>query len=441
MRTLNRPMFNMGGPIKQGIMHGIREPYRYGNRVGFDNGGWAKYFQNIFQKSKPVVKQLVSSKFKKIKPIVGGINQQRWLEHLNKTIPKVKQTVSGITTSPAAKSFVQNLKDFKPPTWVTKYPMKGINKYKQMFKAQPKATAVGTALTGGALTSDPALETYKNIGPISKWVAEAALPGWAERKLLPWKKDADPITSAPLPPGGGETALGTKEAFYKKPSPVDKLLAGAGNEEFALAERNKRVQKYLDLMGYKSAKKTAIADALIDASKIVGDRGTLDLKNIGRELINPVIQATSKRLDKPGQIREAVGLMMTKADLEKEMYDAKPGTVLKNVQDMIKSGIPKEEAWAIATKGSKGVLADLQGALATGKMSEADWPAFVRATGAEHGEEVTVITAQDIKENPDKYKGFKDKDIMEIVAGSPDGIYVIAGETVRIIGGQATQIK
>ena len=30
MRTLNRPMFNMGGPIKQGIMHGIREPYRGG---------------------------------------------------------------------------------------------------------------------------------------------------------------------------------------------------------------------------------------------------------------------------------------------------------------------------------------------------------------------------------------------------------------------------
>ena len=30
MKTLSRPMFNMGGPIKQGIMHGIREPYRGG---------------------------------------------------------------------------------------------------------------------------------------------------------------------------------------------------------------------------------------------------------------------------------------------------------------------------------------------------------------------------------------------------------------------------
>jgi len=33
MRTLTRPMFNMGGPIKQGIMNGIREPYAGGSRV------------------------------------------------------------------------------------------------------------------------------------------------------------------------------------------------------------------------------------------------------------------------------------------------------------------------------------------------------------------------------------------------------------------------
>ena len=33
MRTLTRPMFNMGGPIKQGVMHGIREPYAHGTRA------------------------------------------------------------------------------------------------------------------------------------------------------------------------------------------------------------------------------------------------------------------------------------------------------------------------------------------------------------------------------------------------------------------------
>ena len=28
MKTLNRPMFRMGGPIKEGIMDGIEEPRR-----------------------------------------------------------------------------------------------------------------------------------------------------------------------------------------------------------------------------------------------------------------------------------------------------------------------------------------------------------------------------------------------------------------------------
>ena len=39
MRTLSRPMFNMGGPIKQGIMHGIREPHNSGGRIGLNIGG------------------------------------------------------------------------------------------------------------------------------------------------------------------------------------------------------------------------------------------------------------------------------------------------------------------------------------------------------------------------------------------------------------------
>ena len=33
MRTFTRPMFNMGGPIKQGVMHGIREPKRDGGKM------------------------------------------------------------------------------------------------------------------------------------------------------------------------------------------------------------------------------------------------------------------------------------------------------------------------------------------------------------------------------------------------------------------------
>ena len=93
-------------------------------------------------------------------------------------------------------------------------------------------------------------------------------------------------------------------------------------KKLAKDAQNKRLKSYLDMMGYDSAKKTAMSDALIDASALVQDAtteaGSLKQADWGN-LINKTIQATSKRLDKPEQIREAVGLMMTKADIEKDM--------------------------------------------------------------------------------------------------------------------------
>ena len=67
--------------------------------------------------------------------------------------------------------------------------------------------------------------------------------------------------------------------------------------------------------------KNAAYDALIDAGRMVSERGTLDPKNIGRELIDPIVATTSQRFDKPEQIREAVGLMQVKADIAKQMED------------------------------------------------------------------------------------------------------------------------
>ena len=92
----------------------------------------------------------------------------------------------------------------------------------------------------------------------------------------------------------------------------------------AKEQQNERLKKYLDMMGYDSAKKTAMSDALIDASALVQDATTEagSIKNADwGKLINKMIQTTSKRLDKPEQIREAVGLMATKAAIQKDLED------------------------------------------------------------------------------------------------------------------------
>jgi hypothetical protein len=116
------------------------------------------------------------------------------------------------------------------------------------------------------------------------------------------------------PPGGGDPGM-----TYTKP-PVTKSPEELAAE--AKAARTKKLNKYLDTMGYDKAKKSAMGDALIDASAIVQagteEGGSLKHADWGK-MINQAIQTTSKRLDKPEQIREAIGLMMTKADIQKDM--------------------------------------------------------------------------------------------------------------------------
>ena len=84
------------------------------------------------------------------------------------------------------------------------------------------------------------------------------------------RRDNDAPTPGTGVPGGGDPGM-----TYTSPEKEIKVLSDAERKAFANKQREERVQKYLDMMGYDRSKKMAIADALIDASKIVGDRGTL----------------------------------------------------------------------------------------------------------------------------------------------------------------------
>ena len=156
-------------------------------------------------------------------------------------------------------------------------------------KALPYATTGGLILSGGMwLWPDG---TPANENEINQHLSK--VPG---------------LTSKSKKPGRGDEGM-----YWEDPA---RLAAEAK------AARTAKLEKYLDTMGYDKAKKTAMGDALIDASAIVQDAtteaGSLKKADWGK-MINKAIQTTSKRLDKPEQIREAVGLMMTKADIEKDM--------------------------------------------------------------------------------------------------------------------------
>ena len=58
MRPLNRPMFRYGGPIKEGVMSGIKErvPYQKGGSYIKNLTGAIANFYNPKKKAKPIQK-------------------------------------------------------------------------------------------------------------------------------------------------------------------------------------------------------------------------------------------------------------------------------------------------------------------------------------------------------------------------------------------------
>lgn len=414
MRTLTRPMFNMGGPIKQGIMHGIREPYKHGQRVMPTSDGSRPGYAGPLVLAAPAAwtaaraagMRLVPKALRGIKSLFG------------KTVPK-QAPFSKVTP---------------------KTTMVGDDIYKTtMTRGGPGPTKnifQTTEFQGNPMTRYLAGSPE---GKVAKWVWDGK--GWVAKAVaMPFKS---PLTAGYLIYEGGkwlrkdgsEATDGEIAAFTKgPPGGGDPNMKGSGagglggtgdtatnRADFAKSQRDARVQKYMDMMGYDRSKKTALADALIDASKIVSDRGTLDRENITGELINPIIQAASKRLDKPEQIREAVGLMMTKAGLEKEMYEAKS----KLTDELTKKKIQFEDAKLAKDSlfGDVAEIAKKEGSFPTGE----NLAMFARNRGIS----ITgIVAAKDIANWKKENKGKTDIDYITAVATRAEnpaapGTYVV----------------
>jgi hypothetical protein len=390
MRTLTRPMFNMGGPIKQGVMHGIREPYKHGTRAALVGN--------------PVY------------PKTGGREHHMAVKVLQYGIPRVLPHIK--RAGSAFKNIFRGTPTGQVPGWS---PLTTGQKIKSWFGSAPAGKYLagspeGRLLSGGAGWAGAA---GKKIGSVLKGAAKSPLTvgagawygvPWAGKKLFGGDDDAPDAVTGVMKPGGYPEGTGTGTGTGK-----GKELTDAQRKAFANKQRNERVQKYMDMMGYDRSKKTAIADALIDASKLVSDRGTLDRKNITGELINPAIQALSKRLDKPEQIREAVGLMATKAEIEKD---------LSKERDALKTELTKLqiEGAKESLEASRSFEGGLQAFLATrkGGIKKEELEQISRLLADKHGE------------------SFIKTDEETVV--SDDGIYMIGDGIFRVTDGVEKQI-
>jgi len=395
MRTLTRPMFNMGGPIKEGVMNGIREPYAGGTRAAlvgnpvYPKTGGREHHVAPLALAAPVAWTAARAAAMRLAPrIAGGLRSI-----FGKTTPASVTRGTHRVSSWGNYSPVTMAPSKFTPNWLGRDPIvQGLNWGRK---------SIFNPTTGGLAAK--ALRVATAPSTIIGGVVWYLWPDGSKRKTPP----PTPGTGVP---GGGDPGM-----TYTEPGKEVKVLSDDERKAFANKQRSERVQKYLDMMGYDRSKKTAIADALIDASKIVGERGTLDPKNITQELINPIIQATSKRLDKPGQIREAVGLMATKAEIEKDLSKEKDALKTTLTELQIEGARETLKASRSFEGGLKAFLATRKGGIKKDELEQ-----ISRLLADEHGE-TFIKTDEDT-----------------VVSG--DGIYMIGDGIYRVTDGVEKQI-
>ena len=320
MKTLNRPMFRYGGPIKEGVMSGIREPKK--------NGGLSKQFNTGLVGDERYPKTSGREHhFAFLAP--AAMAAARFLP----------AAYRGFKAARAYKPISQNLgiagrlKDIFKPSAGLGAPMAPLGA-SQGFRVGSfiRSNPLSVMLPGGAFALETGTKAAKGIAEMTP----GALKSYANA-IIPF---ADPFTidkekvniDIDKDPNLGKT---TKELGESKSTGKD----SDGAPIVQLTDKEKRaqqIQKYRDIMDIKGMNKGAAYDSLIAASQAVNEAGG-DLKGSIRDgsLINQIIQSTSKAFDKPAKTKDAIDTLILKAEIEKDINKDKNRLDTEYKQSMI----------------------------------------------------------------------------------------------------------
>ena len=433
MKPLNRPMFRYGGPIKEGVMSGIREPKK--------NGGLSKQFNTGLVGDERYPKTdgrehhfafLAPAAFTALRFAARPFGQ-----FVAKQVAKKGVTGSGniirsglgrSRTMLPGESLTRTKQVFNPNalgSYFAKSPEAGLVKAlvsgSGKIAGPLKKVAVGGAkspLTVGGLLYMGGSYFYPDGTPaseedINKAVANAGRVG----------------TSGA--PGGGDPGM------YLEPQAKGGEGATLSKEEL----RKKRVDRYRDIMDIKGMNKAAAYDSLIAASQAINESGDFkgDIKS--GKLINQIIQATSKQFDKPKQTKDAIDTLILKGEIEKDIKASDPSTKLMNEYRL---------------KQMEKIDKDLQTGFAEAKIAASknlsgQSAIDAAASVASDNFKGNLLTKTQLTDVMEKAKGsgeISEQDIIvaattEVIKGKnlPDGDYTVGDVLVTITEGQVTDIK
>jgi len=410
-------MFKYGGPIKEGIMSGMK-----------DNTGTGLVGDKRYPKTDG------RSHHFAVVPFIGA-----GLQAAARFLPAAYRgfkAARGFGATPGKLGFFGRAKDLATvrPGLKLGMPSAGEGagfRVGSFIKQNPilSASAPSLAYDAGRI-GGPA------VGDALKGVANFLVPG---KKFDPFKDDE---AEAPTKEGGGlkrgdknKNVGDTSVTGTTKPGEAGgtTVKSDAEKQQINEARIQETKNKYYKLMGIDKMNKDAVYDSLIDASRIVSEEGG-DLKGSIKSgtLQNRIIQAISGQLDKSAALKRQIDAAVLKGEIEKDIKQSDPSAAVDLAY--------KKAATAKIQKDLKGTSA-----------------ADVLATAEIQGKNlVTSNTLRSILESKgtsvdftfpdDKYqkweKNNKTKDeidyLTENYGNLDDGLYVVNKKAVRVKDGSAT---
>ena len=269
MKVLNRPMFRYGGPIKEGIMSGIKEP-----RQRYQDAG--QVFKNVQASLQP-----------------GQVAD-----------PKVLNAAAQLGIGNPYKDYNYKTSSIFPKVIVPRYAPNLSETDQLAAEVENYGTATGP-LTD--LQKAKLAVTFKGTEEARENLRRLQAEEEAKKN-----KDTSIFTT--------EDDMREKVATGQiKP---DVKLPGDDTEQPVEKTRKEKVNSILESLGYDRAQKNALYDAMIKAGQRISRTG-LGADN----LVSDIIAETSQSYDKPEKLREAANLMQAQQDLKLEQIKAsKEGT-------------------------------------------------------------------------------------------------------------------
>ena len=312
MRPLNRPMFRYGGPIKEGIMDGIREPKKDGGMLLV--GEHPKEFRDAGGREKHVAPLVVGAGMGLARLAPLAIRGARALQGLFGSRKFVKDVGTKLASSKNTAPFTP-VKQIFEPNKVGKYIM-GSPEYRLITGGAGYAGKAGKKLFEGG--------KYLAKSPLTVGGGLIYAGGkfFKDGKEVPPPPNAAELLEGRIgtsgAPGGGDPGM------FLTPQAKGTEGATLSKEEL----RKKRVDRYRDIMDIKGMNKAAAYDSLIAASQAINESGDFkgDLKS--GKLINQIIQSTSKAFDKPAKTKDAIDTLILKGEIEKDIKASDPAAKL-----------------------------------------------------------------------------------------------------------------